>query len=142
MLSLAPGYIAAIATQIGFLSAFLGGFAATLLCMLLTADKGSRTAFIAIVLAAFSGIAFIIAVTATTQIIATAHPEAPAMTAKQSIELSRIMMSAGFALGVYGLLACIGTAGWIRSRATGIATTVIAVLGAVGVTAALAVVSG
>jgi hypothetical protein len=138
MVELAPGYIVDLATQVGFLSAFLGGFAATLFGVLLTNDKRSRAVFAAIVLAAGSGIAFVVAVTATTQIVSTAHPEAPAMMARQSVATARVLMTVGFGLGVCGLLACIGAAGWIRSRATGIATTLLAVLGAVGVTLASA----
>jgi hypothetical protein len=140
VLELAPGYIRDLANQIGFLSAFLGGFAATLLGVLLTAAKSNKAVGVSIALAALAGIAFIAAVMASTQVIAAAHPEAPAIVAQKGFAGGQMVMSAGFMLGVYSLLACIGFAGWARSRATGIATGVIAAVGAIAVTLALAAV--
>ena len=134
MLELAPDYAHDLANQIGFLSAFLGGFAATLFGVLLMSGKQSRAVGASIILSALSGVAFIVAVIASTQVIAAAHPQAPPFVAAKGFVAAQIAMSIGFLLGVYSLLACIGFAGWARPRATGIATSIIAVIGAVAMT--------
>jgi len=125
VLELAPGYIRDLASQIGFLSAFLGGFAATLFGVLLMSSKQSKVVGAAIILSALSGAGFIAAVIASTQVIAAVHPDAPAMIARKGYFGGQMAMSAGFMVGMYSLLACIGFAGWARSRATGIGTSII-----------------
>lgn len=130
MLELSPRYISDLANQIGFLSAFLGGFAATLFGVLLLTGKESKAIGAAIALSAISGIGFIVAVIASTQVLAGAHPEAPAAIAARGYLTGQIVMSIGFTLGVYSLLGCIGCAGWARSKTTGVVTTLVAILGA------------
>lgn len=131
MLELSPKYIIDLANQLGFLSAFLGGFAATLFGVLLIAAKPSKAVGAAIALSALSGIGFIVAVIASTQVLAGAHPEAPVAIAARGYLGGQIVMSIGFLFGVYSLLGCIGFAGWARSRTTGILTSVIAAIGAI-----------
>jgi hypothetical protein len=138
VLELSPGYIRDLASQIGFLSAFLGGFAATLFGVLLTTTKENKAVGVSIALSALAGIAFIVAVIASTQVNAVTHPEAPALVAQRGFKGGQVAMSAGFMLGVYSLLGCIGFAGWARSRTTGIVTSIIAAAGVIAVTLALA----
>ena len=64
--ALSPAYLAAWATQIGALSAFMGGFASTILVMLLTHDSRRRAVQWAAGLSALSAVAFIVAAVATT----------------------------------------------------------------------------
>ncbi|MEY4556741.1 MAG: hypothetical protein RL093_1860 [Pseudomonadota bacterium] len=133
---LSPAFMAALAGQIGALSAFLGGFAATFLVMLLMANIESRPARWAAVASALAAVSFIVAAVATTTLVAGAHPEAPISTARDAAAgVSRLLMSLCFALGNYALLTAIGCSGWLRSRKLGVATTTLAVLGGLGVTA-------
>jgi hypothetical protein len=137
MQDLAPKYLSDLATQIGFLSAFLGGFAATLLGVLLIHEKHQRVVTASIALATLAAVSFIAAVIASTQLIAALHPDAPGNVAHASLS-ARILCFISFGVGVYSLIGCIGLAGWIRSRGVGVITTLIAVFGAILVTLALA----
>ena len=139
MQQLSPVYLSDLATQIGFLSAFLGGFAATLLALLLGTEKRGAMTVVAIGLATAAAVAFIASVIASTQLVASLHPQAPANVARHSaLTSARLYAFLSFGAGVYALLACIGVAGWVRSRTAGIVTTAIAGAGAVLVTAAIA----
>src|SRR6188768_2941047 len=60
MQQLAPAYLTTLATQIGALSAFLGGFAATYLATFLTFGQRSRPASVAIGGAVTSAVGFIV----------------------------------------------------------------------------------
>ncbi|MBN8528405.1 MAG: hypothetical protein J0M36_04130 [Caulobacterales bacterium] len=132
---LAPAYLAAWAAQIGALSAFMGGFASTILVMLLTHDSRRWAVKWAAGLSALSAVAFIVAAVATTTLVAGSHAEAPASVARQAAHgPARLMAVLFFSLGAYGLIAAIGCAGWVRSKRMGWATTVVAGLGAVAVT--------
>jgi hypothetical protein len=133
--ALSPAYLAAWATQIGALSAFMGGFASTILVMLLTHDSRRRAVQWAAGLSALSAVAFIVAAVATTTLVAGSHPDAPASVARQAAQgPARLMAVLFFSLGAYGLIAAIGCAGWVRSKRMGWATTIVAGLGAVAVT--------
>lgn len=130
---LTPAYLAALASQLGFLSAFLGGFAATLTAMILQTGSPRRIAGWAMALAAMAATAFVVAAVATTSVTSGAHPDAPtAVTAAGPLERARIIAAAGFALGCYLILAAIGCSGWLRSRKVGWVTT-----GAAGVAVVL-----
>ena len=117
MQELAPAYLSDLAAQIGYLSAFLGGFAATLLGVLLFADKRPAVTLVAIALATAAAAAFIVSVIASTQLIAALHPAAPANVASVGASpTARLLAFVSFAAGVYALLGSIGVAGWIRRR--------------------------
>lgn len=133
--TLSPAYLTALASQIGFLSAFLGGFAATFVATILQAEKPGRVAGWAMGLAAVAATAFVVAAVASTTLVAGSHPEAPASAAlSDGLVRARIVSALGFALGAYLLLGAIGCSGWLRSRAVGWTTTIAAGLAGVFVT--------
>lgn len=123
-----PTYLTAVATQIGGVSAFLGGFAATFLGTLLALNVKGRTGTTAIGAAVVSSVAFIIAVVASTSVTATLHPDGPHF-GLASIQRTQAMIVLFFMLGLYALLGSLGLSGWARSRATGVTTSVAASLG-------------
>jgi hypothetical protein len=125
---LAPTYLAEIARQIGFISAFLGGVSATFMVALLALPSTGRTAGRAIVCAAAASVAFIVAVMATTMLVVALHPDAPAGAADKA-GLGRTLGLLAFMAGIYLLLASLALAGFLRSRRTGWATTGLAVAG-------------
>lgn len=137
MEALAPAYLSDIAIQIGALSAFLGGFAATFLGTLLALGLKGRTASVAIGFAVVSSVAFIAAVVASTALVALLHPDAPKAVASVSSAGPRALMTLAFLLGLYALLVSLGISGWTRSRGTGLTTSVAAGLGLVLVTTML-----
>jgi hypothetical protein len=130
MTALSPAYLAALAAQIGATAAFLGGFAATFLAMLLALPDPSRRGTVAIALAAASAVAFVLVVGAAIGIAAATHPDAPRGIAGAGM-LPQAVMTGGFLVGLVTLLAGIGLSGWSRSPATGRATSAIAAAGLV-----------
>lgn len=125
MTPLAPDYLATLATQIGNVSAFLGGFAATFLVLFLTFSERSRAASIAVVAAALASVGFIVTVIATTMLVAATHPHAPAGALARA-DIGRSAMSFSFLVAMIALLVSIGASGWIRSRPLGWTTTAFA----------------
>lgn len=130
MEQLSPVYIAALASQLAALSAFLGGFAATFLATLLTLGHQSRLMTVTIGLAVTSAVAFIVTVVAATMLIAIYHPAAPQFMTVLTTSQPRTIMSLGFTVGSLALLASLGCSGWTRSRAIGWTTTIAAAVGA------------
>lgn len=132
---LSPAFLGVWATQIGSLSAFMGGFAATMLVMLLTHDGRGRAVQLASGLSGLAAVAFVVAAVSTTTLVAGVHPEAPGAVARAAMTGPARALAAGFfALGAYGLIAAIGCAGWVRSRPMGWTTSVLAGLGALAMT--------
>lgn len=131
MQTLAPAYLSALATQLGGLSAFLGGFAATFLGTLLALGGRSRTASVAIGFAAAASAAFIVCVVASTALVAVLHAEAPQAARAVGTDGARTILTLSFVLGLYTLLTSLGLSGWSRSRSTGLTTSIAAGVGAV-----------
>jgi hypothetical protein len=124
---LAPDYLNALATQIGSVSAFLGGFAATFLVLFLTFSERSRAASVAVGGSALASVGFIVAVIATTLLVAATHPHAPP-DADTSVAFGRSVMGLSFLIAMIALLVSVGASGWIRSRALGWTTTTFAAI--------------
>jgi hypothetical protein len=127
---LAPAYLATLATQIGSLSAFLGGFAATYLATFLALGHASRAASWAIGSAAIAAVGFVIAVIASTMLVAATHPEAP-VGAIALADSARLAMGLSFMVALVALLVSLGASGWTRSRAMGRLTSGAASVGVV-----------
>ncbi|MFW2341660.1 hypothetical protein [Brevundimonas sp.] len=134
MKELSPAYLAALAVQLGSLSAFLGGFSATFLGTLLAWRIGGRTASLSIGFAVSASVAFIVTVVASTALVAVLHPEAPSAAASAGSGVARVLLVLSFLLGLYSLLVSLALSGWARSRRTGMTTSLAAGLGIVLVT--------
>jgi hypothetical protein len=128
---LSPAYVSALAAQLAALSAFLGGFAATFLATLLTLGHQSRLMTTTIGLAVTSAVSFIVTVVAATMLNAIYHPDAPSFIAGQSASQPQTIMTLGFAIGSFSLLASLGCSGWSRSRGIGLITTTAALIGSI-----------
>ena len=126
MVPLRPDYLTALASQLGSVSAFFGGFAATMLALFLTVGGRSRGSLIAAPASAVAAVGFIIAVMASTALIAIAHPDAPPATAARSTAAIRLLLAISFGIGMLALLAAIAASGWSHSRAMGWTTSIIA----------------
>jgi hypothetical protein len=130
MMPLAADYLSTIATQIGGVSAFLGGFAATFLAMFLTLGHKSRAATVAIVASTIASVGFVVSVIATTALIAGLHPHAP-HGAIAVAGLAQLLMGICFLTSMFALLVSLGASGWTRSRAIGRTTSAVAGVGGV-----------
>jgi len=125
-----PQYLAAIARQIGFVSAVLAGFCAAFLGTLIGIRSESRFASWTIGTTTLSAVSFVCAVIASTKLVVVLHPAAP-NGAAATAGSARIVFAFSFILGLYSLLAALALTGWVRSRRMGVVTTVIALAGAV-----------
>ena len=73
--------------------------------------------------------AFIICLTSAVSISFALHPAAPTSVRDAPLDHLQITMAASFILGIAAMLGSIGISGWIRSRALGVFTSVIAAIG-------------
>ena len=136
-LSFPPGYLPDLYGQISSLAAVLGGFAVAALTVLLTTSPEKRGASWASGASAFAA-GSLIAATFLSAIISTDAGKRNATTfGELTPDVIPLLTYQGvlFPLGLYALLLSLGLCGWIRSKRTGIATTVAALTGAIGVTA-------
>ena len=133
MEQLAPEFVAEIARQVGFISAFLGGVAATFLATLVVARPHGphpRIASWVIGCAAAASVAFIVAVVANTMLAISLRPDAPTSAAGSGAK-APVMAFLSFMTGMYLLLACVGLSGWLHGRRTGWVTAALAAIGVV-----------
>ncbi len=125
-------FFAEIGRQIAFLSAFLGGFPATFLGILLQSPSSRRHVGWAAGAAAVASASFILAVISGTALAVVFHPDAPSGIAKPSfVPQVRTLIVITFAIGIYSTLLSLGLSGWIRSRQLGIVTSLAALVSAI-----------
>lgn len=129
MVQLDPAYQLALADMMIGICSFMGGFSATIFVTLLTLAKPGIFARIAIGASAFAAVAFIICLNTAVSMSFALHPAAPEMVKDAPLQTLQLTLAASFMLGITAMLASIGVAGWIRSRALGIFTSVIAGVG-------------
>ena len=124
-------FIAETGRQIASLSAFLGGFAATFLGILLQSPNSRRHVGWAAGAAAVASASFILAVISGTALALIFHPGAPPNMAKPTfLPQVRMLIFVTFGSGIYSILLGLGLSGWIRSRQLGIVTSAAALISA------------
>jgi hypothetical protein len=127
-----PEFLGEMGRQIAFLSAFLGGFAATFLGILLQSPNSRRHVGWAAGAAAVASASFILAVVAGSLLGLVVHPGAPPdLTKPALLPPLRILIFITFIVGIYSSLLSLALSGWIRSRQLGIVTSVAAFVSAV-----------
>ena len=131
-----PDYLQYLYEQISSIAAVLGGFSVATLMLLLGAAPNRRIASWA---AATSGLAaaLLIGVAFLASILAADAMKTSAVTFADltpSIQPLVGVVSLAFLMGFYMLLASLGMSGWIRSKRTGIATSVAAAIGMILIT--------
>lgn len=135
-----PGYLADLYGQISSLAAVLGGFAVASFIVLLTVAPEKRIASWAAGAASFAA-GSLIASTFLSAILSTdAGKRNAASFADLTPSIAPLLTYQGtlFPLGLYALFVALGLCGWIRSKRTGIASTIAALIGAAAVTAGFA----
>ena len=127
---ISAAYLAVAAGQMGSISAFLGGFAATFLATLLLAPNRSRSASLTIGAAGVSSVGFIVCVMAATTLVGGLHPDAPkGYNSAGYLGRVQVIMTLGFMAGIFALLFAVAASGWIRSRGMGRVTTGVSLAG-------------
>ena len=119
--------------QFGFVSSVLGGFAFTFFGVLLRVSARGRPAALAAFLAVAGSIALLLVTLGMTfaAAVAASLPSDAVMPA--SILAQQTLLSFCCIVGMSLLLASFGVADWIHSRFMGIATVILAIVGAFGV---------
>jgi hypothetical protein len=120
-----------LARQLASVSAFLGGFAATFLGILLQSQSPRRHVGWAAGAAAVASASFMIAVIAGTLVGLVLNPSAPqGFAAPEFLPWARRTLFVSFGLGIFSNLLSLGLSGWIRSRSLGLVTSIAALLSA------------
>src|SRR3954471_5224591 len=118
-----PEFYGELAKQLASVSAFLGGFAATFLGILLQSQNPRRHVGWAAGVAAVASASFMISVIAGTLVALVVNPAAPQNFATpEFLPWARRVLMTSFVLGIYANLLSLGLSGWIRSRGLGIVT--------------------
>ena len=133
MLTLSNDYINALATQIIFISVFLGGFSATLLVTLLVADNERKMMKVLIVSSASAAILFIIATFAMTKLVMVTTPGFPLKIVENEMIRARVFGVLAHIGGILALMFTIVASGWLKSRRLGIATTMLGATGFIAI---------
>ena len=117
--------------QFAFVTSVLGGFAFALFGTLLLAPSSHRAASWAAMLSVTASIAFLLDTLGMTfaGVYSTSLPADGTMPPRIASQLGPLTLL--FCFGILLLLASFGLGGWVRSRTLGIATTTVAVLGAI-----------
>jgi hypothetical protein len=119
--------------QFAFVGSVLAGFAFAFYGTLLLAPTPHRTASWAAFLSMAASISFLLVTLGTTfaASLAAQLPQGASMPVKIASQVPLISML--FLIAVFLLLTSFGMGGWVRSRRLGIATTICAALGVIGV---------
>ena len=127
-----PDFIGEFARQVAAVSAFLGGFAATFLGIVLQSQSSRRYVGWAAGAAAVASASFMIAAIAGTLVGLTLNPAAPkGFATPEFVPWAYRVFLVSFAIGIYSNLLSLGLSGWIRSRWLGIVTSTAAFVSAV-----------
>ena len=128
MAELNPDYVIAVAEQLSFVSAFLGGISATILVTIVVFTSPKKSVSWIVSASALAACSLLIAVVASWRLIILLHPTMPFSVESIVIKVLWAGMLIGYGLGFLSLLASIGLSGWLRSRKTGLITTSIALI--------------
>lgn len=122
MTDLSSAYFAELANQLIFISAFLGGFSATILGTLIASENNGKIIKVLIILISISAATFILTVIAMTKIILIHAPDSPLANGEDLVSLPRVIGSLSFLVGMTALLLVISLSGWLKSVKLGIVT--------------------
>ncbi len=129
MMEMSIEYLNKLASQFIWISAFFGGFAATILGTLIISKSDRKIVKFLILGASLSSISFIVSVFAMTKLVLISTPGYPLKIEEVSLIFPRILGVVTFLIGIMSLIFVISLSGWMHSKRLGIATTAIGVLG-------------
>ncbi len=137
MIELSPEYLIEVARQIAFVGAFLGGFSATFLGLVLTENRSDNIGIWLIGALTLASCSFVITVITMTFLSISQHPGIPVDVVMETVNRHRTIGFLSFILGIYALLAGIGLSGFIKSKRFGRITAIIAALAVLVVTSVI-----
>ncbi len=123
-------YFMDLAAQLSYMSAFLGGFSATILVTLLVSDNTKRITNWIVLFSTVAACSFIVATLSFITAGIMVHPNAPeSVRDEAALTIARTVSSYSLLAGIITLLLGIGLSGWLRSKKLGIMTSSIAGIG-------------
>ena len=125
-----PAFMTAVAEQLSFVSAFLGGISATILVTIVVFVDQKRSVSWMVASSALAACSLLIAVVASWRLTILLNTD---LSSQVGLDLVAVLyggMILGYSLGFLSLLSCIGLAGWIRSRRLGMTTSAMAAVSA------------
>lgn len=125
---IAPEFVIAVAEQLSFVSAFLGGVSTTILVTIVVFTSPKKSVSWIVASSALAACSLLVAVIAAWRITILLHPDIPATVNPTLVNLLYMSMLVGYGLGFLSLLVSIGLSGWLRSKRAGIITSSIAVV--------------
>jgi len=128
MQKLDPDYVIAVAEQLSFVSAFLGGVSITILVTIVVFANPQKSVSWIVGASALAACSLLIAVVAAWRLIILLNPATNVALDPSNLIVLWASMLLGYGVGFLALLACIGLSGWIRSKKTGWITTSMAVV--------------
>ena len=118
-----------LANQFILICSLLGGFSVTIVANLIASEKNNKVIKLTLRLATISSGCFLIALFAMTQISMVTTPGGPFKNVSESYFLvPRILGLIGFVLGLFALTAILSISGWVKSKKTGLFTTIIGII--------------
>ena len=130
MQELTPDFIIAVAEQLSFVSAFLGGVSATILVTIVVFANPKKSVSWIVGASALAACSLLVAVVAAWRLTILLNPATQFEVGWTIILVLWRAMLLGYGLGFLSLIACIGLSGWIRSRKTGMITSAMAAVAA------------
>jgi len=126
MTQLNPKFIVAVAEQLSFVSALLGGISATILVTIVVFISSKKSVNLIVSSSALAACSLLVAVVASWRLVIILHPEFPKTVSMPIVQSLWNGMLFGYSIGFISLLFSIGSAGWLRSKKAGIITSTIA----------------
>ncbi len=123
-----PVYMVAVAEQLAFVSAFLGGISATILFTIVVFTSQKKSVNWIVSSSALAASSLLIAVVASWRITILLHPSLPIEVNPDLLDVLWKGMLLGYGLGFFSLLVSIGLSGWLRSKRDGMITSGIALV--------------
>ena len=128
MMELSNEYLNSLAQQLIFISAFLGGFSATILGTLIVSDNRSKYFRIMVVSSALAAMCFVVTLFGMTSIIFQTTDGYPLEVDTQGLVVVRLIAIFTMFIGLISFTVCIASSGWLISKNIGRFTTAIGVI--------------
>lgn len=119
-------FILAVAEQLSFVSAFLGGVSATILITIVVFTSSKKSVSWIVATSALAACSLLIAVIASWRLTIILHPDFPRALDESIIFFLYRALLLGYGIGFLSLLASIGLSGWFRSAKAGLITSTMA----------------
>lgn len=119
-------YILAAAEQMSFIGTFLGGVSVTILITLVVFSSPKKSVNWIVGTSALAACSFLVSVIASMRLVIAIHPDLLIDPSPEKMNALWFGMINAYGLGVLSLIISIGLSGWLRSRTSGIVTSVFA----------------